>query len=146
MQHAEVVLDLLLPTDQNPAESIHPAVGPLYHPATGLEPRLPLQRLRLLASGPYMRREAELPNQLPGVVVVVTLVQTHPLRLLLRRLGTLHRDALQRRLHQLLVVAVWPPPGPPPPPPPGPPPQAPPWPPPCPLRRVLSRPPPAPRG
>src|SRR4051812_8015191 len=106
MQHAEVVLDLFLPTDQNPAESIHPTVSPLHHPATGLEPRLPLQRLGLLASGPHMRREAELPDQLPGVVVVVTLVQTHPLRFLLRRLGTLDRDALQRRFGQLLVMPI----------------------------------------
>src|SRR3954471_23174572 len=106
MQHTEVVLHLLLPSDQDPPEPIHPAMRPLHHPTPGLETRLPLQRLRLLTSGTHVGREAELPDQLPSVVIVITLVQTHPLRLFLRRLGTLHRDALQRRLGQLLVMPI----------------------------------------
>src|SRR4051812_50173850 len=100
---------------------------PLHDPTPGLESGLSLQRLGLLAPGPDMGSEAELPHQLPRVVVVVPLVQAHPLRALLSRLGPLHRDALQGRLGHLLVVAVWPPPPPPPPeagglPPPAPPP------------------------
>src|SRR5690349_3981111 len=47
MQHAGVVLHLLLPTDQDPPEPIHPAMSPLHHPTPGLETRLPLQPLQL---------------------------------------------------------------------------------------------------
>src|SRR4051794_10184069 len=108
MKHAEVVLHLLLPPDQDPTEPVHPAVSPLDYPTAGLESRFTLQRLGLLATGPHMRREPELPDQISGVIVVVTLVQAHPLRLLPRRLGALHRDALQSRLDQLLVMAVGP--------------------------------------
>src|SRR6516165_11953560 len=101
MEHAEVILHLLLPPDQDPPESVHPTMGPFDQPATGLETRFSLQRLRLLAARPHMRREPEFLHQLPGVIIVVTLVQAHPLRLLLRRFGTLPGDALQRRLDQL---------------------------------------------
>src|SRR3954452_10161850 len=104
MQQAEVVLDLLLPADQDPAEPVHPAMGPLHDPTASLVSRLTLQCLGLLATRPYMRREPELADQLPRVVVVVALVQAHPLGARRRRLGPVHRDALQRRLDQLLVV------------------------------------------
>ena len=49
VEHAEVVLHLLLPADQDPAEPVHPAVCPLHHPAPGLVPRL-------LASAPWPPR------------------------------------------------------------------------------------------
>src|SRR3954467_14308357 len=81
---------------------------PLHAPTAGLLARLPLQLLGLLAPGSHVRREAELLHQVPRVVVVVSLVQAHPLRLLRRRFGAFHRDALQRRLDQLLIVAVGP--------------------------------------
>src|SRR5262249_16548473 len=146
MEHAEIVLHLLLPPDQDPPEPVHPAVGPFDHPAAGLEPRLTLQRLRLLAPRPHMRREPELPDQLPGVVIVITLVQTHPLRLRLRGLGAPHRDALQGRLDQPLVVAVGPLSRQPPPPPVWPRQPAPPRPPPPPLRPAPPAPLPPPPG
>jgi hypothetical protein len=59
VEHPEVVLHLLLPPDQDPAEPIHPAVGPLHDPTPGLEPRLTLQGLGLLTSGSDVGGEAE---------------------------------------------------------------------------------------
>ena len=35
MEHRQVMLRLLLPADQDPAEAIEPTVGPLHHPAPG---------------------------------------------------------------------------------------------------------------
>src|SRR5262249_7610378 len=84
-------------------------------------------------------REPELPDQLPRVGVVVALVQAHPLGVLGRGGGALHWDAIDRRLDELLVVAVWPPDPPPPPPPLAPPPPAPPVPPPARRGGVLAR-------
>src|SRR5260370_10133270 len=94
MEHAEVILHLLLPTDEDPTESVHPTVGPLDDPAAGLEPPLLLQRLRLLASGPHGGREPQLRDQLSGVGVVITLLQAHPPGLVLPRFGAIHGEAL----------------------------------------------------
>ena len=73
--------------------------------------RNPASCFNALASSPrrlHVGREAELPDQIPDIVIVIALVQAHPLRLLGCRIGPLHRDALQRRLDQLLVVTIGP--------------------------------------
>ncbi len=52
--------------------------------------------------------EGQVVEQLADEVVVICLVQAHALGILIGRLGTLDRDALDRRLSQLAVVAVGP--------------------------------------
>jgi hypothetical protein len=81
---------------------------PFHHPAPRLVPRLPLPCLRLFATRAHMGREGELRHQLPDVVVVIALVQTQTLLLAGFGQVAMDRDAAQRRLDQLLVVAVGP--------------------------------------
>src|ERR1700722_13238733 len=88
MQHGDVVLYFLVPTDQNAAEAGHPTVGALHYPAPRLEPRHLLDLLGLLAARLDVRREAECLGQVAHLVVVITLVQAQPLRVLGIRLGT----------------------------------------------------------
>src|SRR2546426_12637326 len=55
-----------------------------------------------------MGGQAELPQDLTHLVVVVALRQTHPLWLLLSRLGTVDDDAFNGRTHQFHIVAIGP--------------------------------------
>ncbi len=84
----------------------HPTMRPLHHPPPRLGPCLPLQFLRLFPTRLDVGREAELCHDLTHLVVVIALVQAHPLRLLSRRLGTLDGNALQGFADHLHVVAV----------------------------------------
>src|SRR5438105_4963516 len=81
---------------------------PLHHPTTSLVPSFPPQRLGLFAPGTDVCGEPELREQLPHRVVVVPLVQTHPLRLIGARLGAFDGDTLDGRSGHLEVVAVGP--------------------------------------
>src|SRR5437762_2253910 len=103
VEHAEVVLRLLLPSDEDAAEAVHPTVRALDDPAPGLEARAAAQRLGLLAACADVRGVAELVEQLVDLGVVVALVETHPLALARPRLGPLHRDALDRLARPLAV-------------------------------------------
>src|SRR5262245_1618295 len=106
MEKGQVVLGLLLPTNQAPPKSLHPAMGPLDHPPPRSIPRLAGQRLGLFPPRPHMRRETKLLDQLPRILVVIALIQTQPLWLLGRGLWPLDRNAPERGLDELLVVAV----------------------------------------
>src|SRR6266542_2208679 len=48
MKQRDIVLGLLAPADEDPAEAVHPAMRALHHPTPRLRARLPLERLRLL--------------------------------------------------------------------------------------------------
>src|SRR5262249_59636882 len=115
MEKGQVVLGLLLPTNQDPPKSVHPAMVPLAHPPPRSIPRLAGQRLGLFPPRPHMRRETKLLDQLPRILVVIALIQTQPLWLLGRGLRPLDRNAPERGLDELLVVAVGAPPAPAPP-------------------------------
>lgn len=106
MKHCQIVFRTLLPPDQNPAESVHPAMGPLYHPPARFDFGLALDRLGFLAAGADMRRVSELPHQVPDLIVVIPFIQAKPLRGLPGRPGTSHWNALQGWLHQPHVVPV----------------------------------------
>jgi hypothetical protein len=106
VEHGEVVLGLLLPADEDPAEAIQPGVGALDDPAAGAEAGLVRERSGFLAAGADVGSEAELGEELSDFVVVVALVEAEVLRRLGRRLGPLDRDALERQADELVVVAV----------------------------------------
>src|SRR5512135_2663210 len=53
-----------------------------------------------------MGGKAELPQEVADLVVVIGLVQTHPLRVLLGRLGTLDDDTFQGRAAQFHIMAI----------------------------------------
>src|SRR5262245_4955013 len=83
---------------------------PLDHPPPRLVPRLPLDGLCLFPARLDVRREAELLHDVPDLVVVIPLVQAHPLRLFFGWFGPLGvlRDALEGGFDELHVVAVGP--------------------------------------
>jgi hypothetical protein len=79
VQHRDVGVGALLPADQDPAESIHPAMAALDHPAACPEAGGLLDRVGLLAATTDVSREAKLRGERPDLVVVVALVQTETL-------------------------------------------------------------------
>ena len=106
LQQGEVVLVLLGPADQDPAVSVYPRVGGLDYPPAGAPAGSAGLFLDLLAACPDVRREVVAGDQLAGLLVVIGLVQTDVLRRLGRGLWPLDRDRVERRLQQLVVVAV----------------------------------------
>src|SRR5579871_6880210 len=80
VQHGDVRLGLLLPAHQDATEAVHPAVGALDDPTVCLLARLLCDLLGLLATPPDMGSEAEFLQQLPNLVILESLVETHALR------------------------------------------------------------------
>jgi hypothetical protein len=101
-----VVLGLLRPADQEAAVAVEPLVGALDDPAAGAVVGLAPKRLGFLAARADVRGEAELADQLADDRVVVALVEAEALRPAPGRLRALDRNRCDRRLEQLLVVAV----------------------------------------
>jgi hypothetical protein len=83
-------------------------MGALDHPAPGLVPCFLLERLRCCPTCPDVCREATVGPQLTDFVVVIALVQTHPLRLLTSRLRPRHGYARAGRVSHLDVMAIGP--------------------------------------
>src|SRR5262245_1156970 len=108
MQQGDVVLRFLVPADEDSAKAVDPTMRPFHHPTPRLEAGLTLQGLGFLAPRSDVAREGELGHQLPGVVIVVALVQTQSLLLARFRQVAMHRDTLQRRFDQFLVMTVGP--------------------------------------
>lgn len=79
MEHGQVGVSPLLPTDQDAPEAVHPAVGPLNNPAAGFETSLPLDRLRLFATTTDVSGVAEFLGEGPDLVVVVAFVEAQTL-------------------------------------------------------------------
>jgi hypothetical protein len=81
-------------------------VGGLDYPPAGAPAGGASFLLDLLAAGADVRREVVVGDDLAGLLVVVCLVQANTLRRLGRWLWPLDRDRVERRLQQLVVVAV----------------------------------------
>jgi hypothetical protein len=108
MQHCDVGITPFLPTDEDGAKAIHPAMGAFHDPATSPEPGRPLDRSGLLAARTNVRGQAELDCESTNLVVVVTLVEAPPLRSALRWPRPIDENALDRVARHLEVVAVGP--------------------------------------
>lgn len=106
MKHGQIVFWTLLPTDQNPAEPVHPAMGSLDDPPARCESGLALDSLSFLAAGADVRSVSKLPHQAPDLSIVIPFIQAKPLRYLPGRSGTSYRNAFQGWLHQPHVVPV----------------------------------------
>jgi hypothetical protein len=109
MEHRQVVLGLLLPTDQEPAKAVHPGVRALDDPAAGTIPRDLAFGLLLLATGTDVGAPAEGLHQLTHLGVVVALVQAEVGTLVIVvRLGRGWCDghAVEGLLQHLEVVAI----------------------------------------
>lgn len=108
MKKAKIILRFLLPAYQYAPETIHPTVRPLGHPATGLEANLTLERLGFFTPRANMSGISKLFYQGSYLTRIIRLIQTHPLRLLRRRLRANHRNTLQRGFNHFAVMPVRP--------------------------------------
>src|SRR5437588_6902034 len=108
MEHGDIVLRLLVPTNEDTAEAIHPTVRPLDYPAAGLVARAALDRLRLVRALGNVRRKAEFRHDLLRFCVVVPVIQAQALRRLGGWLGALYRNTLEGLADQLHIGAFGP--------------------------------------
>jgi hypothetical protein len=101
-----VVAVFLRPADQDPAVAVEPGVGRFDDPASGAPSRDVELVGDLFAAGTDVWRELVFDNEFVALGVVVGLVETEALWRLGGRLGSLDRDRVERRLQELVVVAV----------------------------------------
>src|SRR5512138_521360 len=106
MQERQIVLGLFVPSPQKPTKPIHPAMRALDHPATGFLVGIPPPCLGFFPARADVRGEAKFPQQVTHLVIVVALLQVHPLRSLSRWLRTWDHQPLQRDSGQFHVMAI----------------------------------------
>ena len=108
MKEGDVIVRGLVPAHQDAPEAVQPAVGALHHPAPGLEPSFPFDRLCLLAPAADMGGEAELLQRVAHLVKVVAFIQTHALGMLWTGFWPWYAQTVHRGPHQLHVMTVGP--------------------------------------
>ena len=108
MKPSDVVSGGLVPAYQDAPEPVQPTVVASTTQRGALKPASLLMVFRLLAAAADVRGETELRQGAPNLIKVVTLVQTHSLRLLRSGFRPWRRHALQGRPHQFHVMAVGP--------------------------------------
>ena len=106
MKKREIVARPLLPADEEAAEPVEPAVCSLHDPAPGFEVRDSPNALGFLAARTDVGRIIERPGSLLDHREVVGLVQAKVLPPVGADVGPLDRDARDRRLEELRVVAI----------------------------------------
>ena len=106
MKQSQVILRFLFPPRQNAAKTVHPTVRPFRNPATSFETRLPFDRLRFFATRTNMSGITKLFYQISHLTRIITLIQTHTLRLSLRRLRTLYGNTFYRSLKHLAIMPI----------------------------------------
>ena len=108
MKKTKIILRFLLPPYQYTPETIHPTVCPLRDPATGFEANLTFDRLGFFTTRANISSISKLFYQSSYFTGIISLIQTHALRLLLRRLWARHRDTLKRSLDHFAVMSIRP--------------------------------------
>ena len=109
MQHAQIVLHILLPPYQRlTPKPVQPRVSALHHPAPSTVSGYVHTRTLLFPTTADVGGVTPLSHQLPDPWVVITFVQTYVLRTPLRRRGPVCHHRLQGRFHQLAVVSICP--------------------------------------
>ena len=101
-----MVAVFLRPADQDPTVAVEPGVGRFHDPASGAPARDVELVGDLFAAGADVRRELVADDELVALGVVVGLVKAEALWRLRGRLGPVDRDRVERRLQELVVVAV----------------------------------------
>ena len=103
MQHRQITVRLLFPSNQQSSAAVDPAMRSLHHPtACGLFGIAPC----FFAPRADMGNEPPQPQGASQPVGVIPLVQTQMLRTFLRRRGADNRDTLKRIRHHLDVRRV----------------------------------------
>src|SRR5918911_1510649 len=87
MHERQIIVGLLLPTNQQPSEAVHPGVGPFDHPTPSTITGNGGPFLRFLTTTADMRRVAPLRQRLPDRIIIVAFVQAQVLRSLLGWFG-----------------------------------------------------------
>jgi hypothetical protein len=108
MKKAKIILRFLLPPYQYTPETIHPTVRPLRDPATGFEANPTLDRLGFFTTRANMSSISKLFHPGSHLTGIISLIQTHALRFLLRRFRARHRDTLKRSLDHFAVMSICP--------------------------------------
>src|SRR5579859_6577934 len=106
MQKRQVVLGLLVPADQQSSEAVHPRMRPFHDPPTRFEACFSLDGFGLFPTRANMSGEPKFAQDLTHLLIVIARIQTHPLWLLLRRLGARDDDRLDGRTRQFHVMPI----------------------------------------
>src|ERR687895_772367 len=106
MQKPQIVACFLVPADQDASETIHPTLCALHHPPPGFDPGLLFEGLGLFPARPNVGGEAKLGQQIAHFVVVIALIQAHPLRGCRARLRPRDRDTLDGLSGHLEVITI----------------------------------------
>jgi len=106
MKQRQIIFRLLFPSRQDAAKTVHPAMCSFYNPTTSLEASLALNGLCLFATRTNMSGIAKLFHQVSYLTRIITLIQTHPLRLFLRRLRPFYRNTFYRRLCHFAIMSI----------------------------------------
>jgi hypothetical protein len=83
-------------------------VAAFDHPASRLLARLSSQFFGFFATGTNMGGKTERLQEGTPLIIIVAFIQTHPLRILLARLGAFHYDTVEGSPRQLHVVPISP--------------------------------------
>ncbi len=106
MKQSQIIHRLLLPPRQDAAEAIHPTVRSFHNPASGFEASLSFDGLGFFATSLDVSGVPKLLYQITHRIVIISLVKAHALWLCLRRLWTLDRNTVNRRLNHLAIMSV----------------------------------------
>ena len=75
MEHGDIVLGLLGPTDEDSTEPVHPTMSALDHPSPRFPTCLPLHLFRLFSLGRNMCREVKLLGEFLDLIVGISFIE-----------------------------------------------------------------------
>ena len=108
MEHGDIVLRLLGPTDNDSTEPVHPTMSPFYHPAPRFPTCLSLYLLRLFSFWRNMCREAKLLGEFLDLIVGISFIETQILLFVCAGRGAFDRNAFQGFFDHFHVGTVGP--------------------------------------
>ena len=106
MEHGDIVLGLLGPTDEDSTEPVHPTMSPFHHPSPRFPTCLPLHLFRFFPFRRNMRREVKLLGEFLDLIVGISFIETQILLFVRAGRGSFDRDALQSFFDHFHVGAV----------------------------------------
>src|SRR5258708_34812350 len=108
MEHGDVVLGLLGPTDEDSTEPVHPTMSPFHPPALRFPTCLSLYLLRLFSFWRNMCREVKLLGEFLDLIVGISFIETQVLLFVHAGRGSFDRNALQGFFDHFHVGTVGP--------------------------------------
>ena len=108
MKQRQIIFWLLFPTSQYTAETIHPAMRPLYNPAASLEADLMLNGLCLFATRTNMSSIAKRFHQVSYLTRIITFIKAYTMFFPFSRLWPFYRNTFYSRLCHFTIMPVGP--------------------------------------